>query len=188
MAACSFDYQFLYVAYGWEGSASDMTVLRWATQNGGFKVPEGRYFLVDSGYANTNYCIAPYRGCRYHIGEYAGNRTYSSPQDRFNHRHAQLRNCIEKAFGILKMRFSILTSPTRYPVSSQGKIVLACCILHNFIRRTNGDDEYFTRSIENDIQEMDTDDVDNEAFVGANETQQGVVLRNSIRDMLTGDS
>ncbi|KAK1291738.1 hypothetical protein QJS10_CPB17g00362 [Acorus calamus] len=42
MAACSFDLQFLYVAVGWEGSAADMKVLRWAMESGGFNVPEDK--------------------------------------------------------------------------------------------------------------------------------------------------
>lgn len=41
MAAVSFDMTFTYVAAGWEGSASDQAVLRWAITNGGFSVPEG---------------------------------------------------------------------------------------------------------------------------------------------------
>nr|CAD1835764.1 unnamed protein product [Ananas comosus var. bracteatus] len=51
----------------WEGSAADMRVLRWACETGGFVVPEGKYYLVDSGYANTEKFLAPYRGERYHI-------------------------------------------------------------------------------------------------------------------------
>ena len=41
MAVVSFDLDFIYVAAGWEGSAADMKVLRWALENGGFEVPEG---------------------------------------------------------------------------------------------------------------------------------------------------
>ncbi|XP_020244592.1 uncharacterized protein LOC109822754 isoform X2 [Asparagus officinalis] len=40
MAACSFDHTFLYVAAGWEGSASDMSVLRATLEDGKFNVPE----------------------------------------------------------------------------------------------------------------------------------------------------
>ena len=58
---------------------------------------------MDSGYANTPRFIAPYRGDRYHIGSFHGtNRRYSSEKDLFNHRHAQLRNVVERTFGVLK--------------------------------------------------------------------------------------
>ncbi|KAK1258731.1 hypothetical protein QJS04_geneDACA022020 [Acorus gramineus] len=43
MAACSFDLQFQYIAAGWEVSAADIKVLRWALLSGGFSVPEGNY-------------------------------------------------------------------------------------------------------------------------------------------------
>nr|CAD1835643.1 unnamed protein product [Ananas comosus var. bracteatus] len=43
----------------WEGSAADMRVLRWACERGGFVVPEGKYYLVDSGYANTEKILHP---------------------------------------------------------------------------------------------------------------------------------
>ncbi|XP_020110243.1 uncharacterized protein LOC109725462 [Ananas comosus] len=67
MAAVSFDHIFLFVCTGWEGSAADMRVLRSACESGGFTIPEGKYYLVDSGYANTDKFLAPYRGERYHI-------------------------------------------------------------------------------------------------------------------------
>nr|CAD1837175.1 unnamed protein product [Ananas comosus var. bracteatus] len=41
MAAVSFDHIFSFVCIGWEGSAVDMRVLRWACDKGGFTVPDG---------------------------------------------------------------------------------------------------------------------------------------------------
>nr|CAD1823302.1 unnamed protein product [Ananas comosus var. bracteatus] len=94
MAACSFDHQFLFVCTGWEGSVADMRVLCWCCESGGFTIPEGKFYLVDSGYANTDRFLAPYRGVRYHLSQFDGNaraRTHRSPRDLYNHRHAQLR-------------------------------------------------------------------------------------------------
>ncbi|XP_044328520.1 protein ALP1-like isoform X1 [Triticum aestivum] len=126
MAVVSFDMTFSYVAAGWEGSASDQAVLRWAVTDGGFVVPKGKFYLVDSGYANTPRFIAPYRGDRYHIGSFRGTkRRYSSEKDLFNHRHAQLRNVVEHTFGVLKARFPILTrnGGIPYPYKKQVQIV-----------------------------------------------------------------
>ncbi len=56
-------------------------------------------------------------------------------RELFNHRHASLRNAIERAFGLLKKRFPIISSanePT-YEVKTHKLIVLACCILHNYL-------------------------------------------------------
>ena len=66
MVACDFDLNFTFISCGWEGSATDAKVLRSAIQKG-FKVPQGKFYLVDGGYANTPFFIAPYRGVRYHL-------------------------------------------------------------------------------------------------------------------------
>ncbi|OAY82550.1 putative nuclease HARBI1, partial [Ananas comosus] len=146
MAAVSFDLNFLFVCTGWEGSAADMRVLRWACESGGFIVPEGKYYLVDSGYANTEQFLAPYRGERYHIGQFDAStraRDHRNPRDLYNHRHAQLRNVVERTFGILKKRFKILNVTTPFPYKVQCLIVMACCIIHNFIRRHQANDYIF---------------------------------------------
>ncbi|VAH71312.1 unnamed protein product [Triticum turgidum subsp. durum] len=146
MAVVSFDMTFSYVAAGWEGSASDQAVLRWAMTSGGLVVPEGKFNLVDSGYANTPRFIAPYRGDHYHIASFRGsNRRYTGEKDLFNHLHAQLRNVVERTFGVLKARFPILSRKggIPYPYRTQVKIVMACCIIHNFIRKVNHPDELF---------------------------------------------
>ncbi|XP_066317791.1 uncharacterized protein [Miscanthus floridulus] len=141
MLACDFDLKFVHVHVhaGWEGSASDARVLQDAL-NHGFEVPPGKFFLVDAGYANTTQFLAPYRGTRYHLQEQG--RANQKPRDYkelFNLRHAQLRNHIERAVGILKMRFPILRTGAHYPVNKQVDITVACCVLHNFIRLHNGD-------------------------------------------------
>jgi hypothetical protein len=95
---------------------------------------------VDAGYANTTQLLAPYRGTRYHLQEQG--RTNQKPRnykDLFNLRHAQLRNHIERAIGILKKRFSILRIGSHYPVNQQVDISVVCCVVHNFICLHNGD-------------------------------------------------
>ncbi|KAI4999599.1 hypothetical protein ZWY2020_004188 [Hordeum vulgare] len=61
MIACDFDLKITFISCGWEGSATDARVLRFA-MNSGFKVPDGKFYLVDGGYANTTSFLAPYRG------------------------------------------------------------------------------------------------------------------------------
>lgn len=78
--------------------------------------------------------ITPYRGTRYHLKEYSRNPPRNL-RELFNLRHASLRNAIERAFGVLKKRFPIIASSTipTYSVEAQKKIIVACCILHNFL-------------------------------------------------------
>ena len=73
LAACSFDLKFVYILSGWEGSASDSLVYQNARSRD-FQIPEGKYYLADAGYPNTDALLAPYRGMRYHLKEWGNSR------------------------------------------------------------------------------------------------------------------
>ncbi|XP_031281990.1 protein ALP1-like [Pistacia vera] len=131
LGVCTPDMQFIYVLAGWEGSAADGRVLRDAiTRRNGLKVPQGHYYLCDAGYTNREGFLAPYRGQRYHLSDWR----QALPQEFFNMKHSQARNCIERCFSILKARWGILKDTSYYPVKTQCRIITACCLLHNFIR------------------------------------------------------
>lgn len=49
-------------------------------------------------------------------------------------KHASARNVIERCFGLLKMRWDIIRNSNFYPIKLQGRIIMACCLLHNHIR------------------------------------------------------
>jgi hypothetical protein len=150
MVACDFENHFVHVSAGWEGSASDARVLQDALQNN-FYVPEGKFYLVDAGYANTPNFIAPYRNVRYHLQEQGrSNLRPKNPQELFNLRHAQLPNHVERIIGTLKKRFAVLKCATQYPIDSQAEIAIACCALHNFIC-TNEGGEHWLDEVESDI-------------------------------------
>ena len=50
-------------------------------------------------------------------------------------KYAATRNIIEMCFGLLKMRWGILRSPSFYPIRVHNQIIVTCCLLHIFIRR-----------------------------------------------------
>ncbi|XP_020874240.1 protein ALP1-like [Arabidopsis lyrata subsp. lyrata] len=138
LAACNFDLEFMYVLSGWEGSAHDSKVLNDAlTRNSNrLPVPEGKFYVVDCGFPNRRNFLAPYRGVRYHLQEYSGqNSQPTNAKELFNHRHASLRNVVERIFGIFKSRFLIFKSAPPFPYKTQTEIVLACVGLHNFLRK-----------------------------------------------------
>ncbi|KAL0392934.1 UNVERIFIED_CONTAM: hypothetical protein Sradi_2516200 [Sesamum radiatum] len=134
--------QFIYVLSGWEGSAADSRVLRDAIhRDGGLRVPSGNYYLCDNGYANAEGFLTPYRGVRYHLREWdRGTGGPRNKEELFNLKHSSARNVIERTFGLLKVRWGILRSQSFYPIDVQNKIIIACCILHNFIRNEMPDD------------------------------------------------
>ncbi|KAL8536647.1 hypothetical protein ACS0TY_012008 [Phlomoides rotata] len=56
------------------------------------------------------------------------------------------------------MRWGILRSPLWYPIKTTNKIIMACCLLHNFIRKEmkvdpleGGLDEYLSTHVANEI-------------------------------------
>ena len=63
--------------------------------------------------------------------------------DLFNYRHSSLSIVIERCFGVLKARFPILKLMPNYPLKRQRQIPIACCVLHNFIRKEARRDRMF---------------------------------------------
>jgi hypothetical protein len=50
---------------------------------------------------------------------------------------------IERAFDVLKEKWTILKHLPSYPMEKQAKIILVCMMLHNFIRDSNENDDLF---------------------------------------------
>ncbi|XP_042064393.1 uncharacterized protein LOC121808099 isoform X2 [Salvia splendens] len=109
----------------------------------GLRVPHGCYYLCDNGYANSNGFLTPYKGVRYHLKEWGiGNAQPQNPKELFNMRHSKARNVIERAFAVLKMRWGILCSASYYPIQTQIRLIMACFLLHNFIRHEMSTDPF----------------------------------------------
>ena len=49
------------------------------------------------------------------------------------------RNVVERIFGILKRRFSLMVASPEYSEDKQAKFIPALCALHNFISVYDGD-------------------------------------------------
>ncbi|XP_042477251.1 putative nuclease HARBI1 [Macadamia integrifolia] len=145
LAACDFDMKYTYILSGWEGSASDARILDNALHRDGdgkLVLPRGKYYFVDAGYANQQGFLRPYRNVRYHLKEWRNiDQSPSDKKELFNLRHSQLRNVIERSFGLLKSRFKILKNQPEYPFKTQARIVLACVLLHNHILTQNNVEE-----------------------------------------------
>jgi hypothetical protein len=105
----------------------------------------GKYYLVDSGYPNRTGYLAPFKEQRYHVPDFQGAPPQNM-EEKFNHLHSCLRNAIERAFGVLKMKWRILLSiPHFHDPLTQTKIITACMCLHNFIRDSKLHDAHFDR-------------------------------------------
>ncbi|XP_052625957.1 uncharacterized protein LOC128132975 [Lactuca sativa] len=107
-----------------------------------------KYYLCDAAYTNTRGFMAPYRNTRYWLADFRRNRALTK-EEMFNHAHAQLRNIIERVYGVLKMRFPILKRMAPYPFPVQRDIVIACVAVHNFIKKYDIQDDLFTNFEQN---------------------------------------
>ncbi|KAL1225876.1 Protein ANTAGONIST OF LIKE HETEROCHROMATIN PROTEIN 1 [Cardamine amara subsp. amara] len=169
LAICNFDMKFIYAYVGTPGRAHDTKVLTYCAQEDVFfpKPPDGKYFVVDSGYPNRKGYLAPYRKTRYHPHQW-GEGPPNCASEMFNKRHSSLRSVIERSFGVWKTKWRILKNEARYGIQTQCKIVVATMTLHNFIRESTINDEDFEEyetmdeqtlnSISNDGPETEDED------------------------------
>ncbi|XP_042396558.1 uncharacterized protein LOC121986671 [Zingiber officinale] len=114
LVGCSFDLKFIYVLAGWEGTASDSRIIK-------------------NVLSRRDKLIIPHEYSR--CGP-------TNAKELFNFRYASLRDIIERAFGVLKKRFPIIASGTEphYEIDIRTDIILACCILHNFLMEVDPDE------------------------------------------------
>ena len=118
-----------------------------------------KYYVVDADIRNTRGFLAPFKGMRYHLQDYRGSeREPKNGKELFNYRHASLRNVIERTFGAWKSRLRILRQGmNNYECDMQVKIVIACAVLHNFLREHQSSDGIFNE-YENDDMVVDESD------------------------------
>ncbi|XP_062100934.1 uncharacterized protein LOC133806867 [Humulus lupulus] len=105
---------------GWEGVVHDSRVLKEIV-------------------ANPNNCF-PFPSLR----DYRRRRAVTK-EERFNHAYAQLRNVIERSFGVLKARFLILDKMAPYEFHVQRDVVIACFAINNFIKKERINDEVYNQ-------------------------------------------
>ncbi|XP_052722993.1 uncharacterized protein LOC128193494 [Vigna angularis] len=186
-AACDFDMKFTYVLAGWEGTASDSRILKNALdRDDPLVIPQGKCYLGDAGFMLKTTVLTPYRGVRYHLKEYT-RRGSQNARELFNHRHSSLRNVIERTFRVLKKRFPIIASGTEphYGLDTMTYIILACCILHNFLRGVDNDDSLLNE-VDNELNEREEHNVSS-SQVREDDHRIGSGIRDSIAEHMWRD-
>jgi hypothetical protein len=99
----------------------------------------GKFYLVNAGYGAKPRFLPLFCAVQYHLNEW-GSNSVQNEKELFNHRHSSLRITVECAFGSLKRRFKILNDATIFPFPTQVDIVIACCIIQNWIIQDGGDE------------------------------------------------
>ncbi|XP_051202014.1 protein ALP1-like [Lolium perenne] len=147
LAAVDFDMRFIYVLAGWEGSAYDASILADSlSRPDGLRIPEGKFYLGDAGYACRPEILPPFRKIRYHLNEFSAKHRPLNARELFNLRHSSHRVTIERAFAVLKNMVKVLDQKPFHTFDTQVNLVLACCILHNWILGW-GEDDFFKEGV-----------------------------------------
>jgi hypothetical protein len=134
------NYEFIYVHTGTNGRVSDGGI--WSNTGiykrlqskqlkipSPIKLPHGDtavpyVFIGDEAFPLMENLMKPY-----------SQRNITHDEKMFNYRLSRARRVVENAFGILASRFRVFLTPISINVSNVDAVVLACCALHNFLRK-----------------------------------------------------
>lgn len=141
----------------------------------------GNYYLCDNAFTIGKGILTPYRGVRYHLLETGDDSpTPQNKEEFFNLKHSCARRVINKAFRLLKMRWEVLNSPSHYSIKVQNRIIMACVLLHNFIRTEMPEDP-----LEQNLEDsMDTTEDGHMNFAFGTESQVWSSWRDDIADSM----
>eukprot|EP00102_Acyrthosiphon_pisum_P012012 XP_008180991.1 PREDICTED: uncharacterized protein LOC103308758 [Acyrthosiphon pisum] len=142
MALVDANYNFLYADIGCQGRISDGGVFRNTTlfkkiENNLLLLPADQplptktlpmpYVIVaDDAFALSTNIMKPYPG------PYAKG----SVERVFNYRLSRARRVVENVFGIMASTFRMLRKPILLEPEKVTSIVMACVLLHNFLRKS----------------------------------------------------
>lgn len=141
MAIVDSNYEFIMVDIGANGRMSDGAVLT-NTKFGQLLEHEVLNLPPPQILPNSNYQLLPF----VFVGDEAfalkdnfmkpfPQRNLTREERVFNYRLSRARRIVENAFGILVSRFRLLLTTINLSPEKVQRIVLACCYLHNFLRR-----------------------------------------------------
>ncbi|KAF2887783.1 hypothetical protein ILUMI_18390 [Ignelater luminosus] len=83
------------------------------------------YILGDNGYSCKNYLLIPLLNLR------------TPAEQAYSRAHILTRNIIERAFGVVKRRFSCLSIGMRLKMNTALAMIVACFVLHNIAVEMN---------------------------------------------------
>ncbi|XP_047035257.1 putative nuclease HARBI1 [Helicoverpa zea] len=143
-AVVNANYEYLYIHTGTNGRVSDGGVIQETDfydklENGLLNLPPPSIlrnsqivapyvFIGDDAFQLSDHVMKPYR------------KDINTPRNEriFNYRLCRARRTVENAFGITACRFRVLLSTISLEnVNNIDYVVMACCALHNFLRRNS---------------------------------------------------
>jgi hypothetical protein len=93
----------------------------------GWTQPVPYFFVADDAFPTRNYITKPYPF-----------KDQPAPNRIFNYRLSRARGIVQKVFGIIANRYCVLRKPLIQNPTCTVNIVLAVCVLHNFLMSIQG--------------------------------------------------
>lgn len=111
----------------WPGITHDQTIFSSSKLQNRFERKEfdNSVLLGDSGHALKSYVITPI------------TNPHREAENRFNESQIRTRNPIERLFGVLKRRFSVLSLGVIVSLDTTKSVIIACAVLHNIAQSMN---------------------------------------------------
>ncbi|XP_045124755.1 putative nuclease HARBI1 [Portunus trituberculatus] len=125
-AVCGPQLQFFNIVAKWPGSAHDSNIFNRSRLCA--EMEEGIHrgiLLSDAGYACRNFLFTPLRNPQ------------SVEERRYNTAQVKTRNCIERAFGVLKRRFACLGKTLCISLDNTLAVIVVAAVLHNIAIQEN---------------------------------------------------
>lgn len=150
MALVDANYCFSYVDIGCQGRISDGGVFRNTSlfkklEEGELNIPLPHpissngpplpYVIVaDDAFSLSQNLMKPY----------PGNHDKGSKERHFNYRLSRARRVVENVFGIMSSVFRVFRKPMLLDPEKASNVVMACSLLHNFLRNSRTSTSRYT--------------------------------------------
>jgi hypothetical protein len=107
------------------------------------RLPEPFYFVGDEAFTTTSQLLTPWPG-----------RSLGPWKDSFNYHLSRMRQCVERAFGLLTQRWGIFWRPLRCQFDKWTLVCQVAAKLHNFCIEEG--EESLSQRHEDDVEEGDS--------------------------------
>ncbi|XP_077146295.1 uncharacterized protein LOC143807995 isoform X1 [Ranitomeya variabilis] len=137
MALVNANYEFVDVDVGMNGRVSDGGVLEHTSFGEGLRNNQLQLPQNEDTKGNLNFVFIADEAfpLHPHLLKSFAQRTLTAERRIYNYRLSRARCVVENAFGIMANRFRVFHTAINLKLPSIDLVVLACCVLHNFLRR-----------------------------------------------------